>query len=63
MPLFNFYMMVDRSGAARRRGMRPDFIWIAFGNIKDADPVADAGVYRERRNASSKSLTAAARSR
>ena len=30
--------MVDWSGAARRRGMRTDSIWIAFGNVKDETP-------------------------
>jgi hypothetical protein len=38
MPLFDFYIMVDWSGAARRRGMRTDSIWIAFGNVKDETP-------------------------
>jgi hypothetical protein len=38
MPLFDFYIMVDWSGAARRRGMRADSIWIAFGNVKDETP-------------------------
>jgi precorrin-8X/cobalt-precorrin-8 methylmutase len=38
MPMFNFYIMVDWSGAARRRGMRTDSIWIAFGNIEDETP-------------------------
>jgi precorrin-8X/cobalt-precorrin-8 methylmutase len=38
MPLFDFYIMVDWSGAARRRGMRADSIWIAFGSIKDGTP-------------------------
>ena len=31
MPLFDVYIMVDWSGAARRRGGRSDTIWIAFG--------------------------------
>jgi len=31
MPLFDFYIMVDWSGAAHRRGGRSDTIWIAFG--------------------------------
>ena len=31
MPLFDFYIMVDWSGGARRRGGRADTIWIAFG--------------------------------
>src|SRR5277367_3590920 len=38
MPLFDFYIMVDWSGAARRRGMRTDSIWITFGNVKDETP-------------------------
>ena len=38
MPLFDFYIMVDWSGAARRRGMRADSIWIAFGSVKDESP-------------------------
>jgi precorrin-8X/cobalt-precorrin-8 methylmutase len=31
MPLFDFYIMVDWSAAARRRGGRSDTIWIAHG--------------------------------
>jgi hypothetical protein len=31
MPLFDFYIMVDWSGGARRRGGRSDTIWIAHG--------------------------------
>jgi hypothetical protein len=38
MPLFDFYIMVDWSGAARRRGMRADSIWVAFGRIEDESP-------------------------
>ena len=38
MPLFDFYIIVDWSGAARRRGMRTDSIWIAFGNAEDETP-------------------------
>jgi hypothetical protein len=38
MPLFNFYIMVDWSGAGSRAGNRPDSIWIAFGGIEDEDP-------------------------
>jgi precorrin-8X/cobalt-precorrin-8 methylmutase len=38
MPLFDFYIMVDWSGAARRRGMRADAIWIAFGGVVDESP-------------------------
>lgn len=36
MPLFDFYIMVDWSGAARRRGGHSDTIWIAHG-AKNAD--------------------------
>ena len=38
MPLFDFYIMADWSGAARRRGMRADAIWIAFGGKVDERP-------------------------
>ena len=38
MSLFDFYIMVDWSGAARRRGMRTDAIWIAYGDIKADNP-------------------------
>ena len=38
MPLFDFYIIVDWSGAARRRGMRTNSIWIAFGNAEDETP-------------------------
>ena len=38
MSLFDFYIMVDWSGAARRRGMRADAIWIAYGDIKAEKP-------------------------
>ena len=38
MPLFDFYIMVDWSGAARRRGLRADSIWVAFGSIEDENP-------------------------
>jgi len=31
MPLLDFYIMVDWSGGARRRGGRSDTIWIAHG--------------------------------
>jgi hypothetical protein len=31
MPLFDFYIMVDWSGAASRRGGRSDTIWVAHG--------------------------------
>src|SRR5580700_9594051 len=38
MPLFDFYIIVDWSGAARRRGMRADSSWIAFGSVEDESP-------------------------
>jgi hypothetical protein len=38
MSLFDFYIMVDWSGAARRRGMRADTIWIAYGGIETENP-------------------------
>jgi hypothetical protein len=38
MSLFDFYIMVDWSGGARRRGMRVDAIWIAYGDIEDEIP-------------------------
>jgi hypothetical protein len=38
MSLFDFYIMVDWSGATRRRGMRADTIWIAYGGIESEDP-------------------------
>jgi hypothetical protein len=34
MSLFDYYVMVDWSGGARRRGNRSDAIWIAHGAIK-----------------------------
>ena len=39
MPLFDFYIMVDWSGGARRRGGRSDTIWIAHGSIIDDAPL------------------------
>ena len=33
MSLFQSYIMVDWSGGSRRRGMRTDTIWIAYGGI------------------------------
>ena len=42
MPLFDFYIMVDRSGAARRRGRRSDCIWIAHGPTEADEPVTDS---------------------
>jgi hypothetical protein len=42
MSLFDFYIMVDWSGGARRRGGRSDTIWIAHGpRIADA-PLTDS---------------------
>ena len=38
MSLFDFYIMVDWSGATRRRGMRADTIWIAYGGIETENP-------------------------
>jgi precorrin-8X/cobalt-precorrin-8 methylmutase len=42
MPLFDFYIMVDWSGAARRRGRRSDCIWIAHGPTEADEPVTDS---------------------
>jgi precorrin-8X/cobalt-precorrin-8 methylmutase len=39
MPLFDFYIMVDWSGGARRRGGRADTIWIAHGPITADTPL------------------------
>jgi hypothetical protein len=39
MPLFGFYIMVDWSGGARRRGGRSDTIWIANGPRTADDPL------------------------
>ena len=38
MSLFDFYIMVDWSGAARRSRMRANTIWIAYGDIKAEKP-------------------------
>jgi precorrin-8X/cobalt-precorrin-8 methylmutase len=38
MSLFDYYVMVDWSGGARRRGNREDAIWIAHGAIKAEAP-------------------------
>ena len=38
MSPFDYYIMVDWSGAARRRRMRTDTIWIACGKIKAEKP-------------------------
>jgi precorrin-8X/cobalt-precorrin-8 methylmutase len=42
MPVFDFYIMVDWSGAARRRGQRSDAIWIAHGARGTDAPVTDS---------------------
>jgi precorrin-8X/cobalt-precorrin-8 methylmutase len=42
MPLFDFYIMIDWSGGARRRGGRSDAIWIAHGPITADAPVTDS---------------------
>ena len=42
MALFDFYIMVDWSGGARRRGGRPDTIWIAHGPIDADAPSTDS---------------------
>ena len=42
MPIFDFYIMVDWSGSARRRGDRLDAIWIAFGPIQVDVPVTQS---------------------
>jgi hypothetical protein len=42
MPLFDFYVMVDWSGGARRRGARADTIWIAHGPITADTPLTDS---------------------
>jgi precorrin-8X/cobalt-precorrin-8 methylmutase len=42
MSLFDFYIMVDWSGGARRRGGRSDTIWIAHGPIKADAPQTDS---------------------
>jgi hypothetical protein len=44
MPLFDFYIMVDWSGGARRRGGRADTIWIAFGP-RTADAASTVSPY------------------
>ncbi|MGB9390912.1 MAG: hypothetical protein WCB70_13140 [Xanthobacteraceae bacterium] len=42
MPLFDFYIMVDWSGGARRRGGRSDTIWIAHGRRTADTPLTDS---------------------
>jgi hypothetical protein len=39
---FDFYIMVDWSAAARRRGMRTDTIWIACGDFKAEKPQTES---------------------
>jgi hypothetical protein len=40
--LFDFYIMVDWSRATRRRGMRADTIWTAYGGIEAENPKTDS---------------------
>lgn len=42
MPLFDFYIMVDWSGGARRRGGRADAIWIAHGSVTADAPLTNS---------------------
>ena len=42
MSLFDFYIMVDWSGAMRRRGMRANTIWTAYGGIEAQNPKTDS---------------------
>ncbi len=42
MPLFDFYIMVDWSGAGRRRGRRSDTIWIAHGSMTGDAPITES---------------------
>jgi precorrin-8X/cobalt-precorrin-8 methylmutase len=42
MSLFDFYIMVDWSGAARRRGRRSDSIWVAHGSTTEDAPLTDS---------------------
>ena len=42
MSLFDFYIMVDWSGAARRRGQRSDTIWVAHGSTTEDAPLTDS---------------------
>jgi len=46
MSLFDFYIMVDWSGAARRRGMRADAIRIAYGDIEAEKPKTASPFFR-----------------
>ena len=42
MPLFDYYIMVDWSGGARRRAGRSDAIWMAHGPVTADEPVTDS---------------------
>jgi hypothetical protein len=42
MPLFDFYIVVDWSGGARRRGGRSDTIWIAHGRRTADTPLTNS---------------------
>jgi hypothetical protein len=42
MPLFDFYIMVDWSGGARRRGGRSDTIWLAHGRRTADTPLTNS---------------------
>ena len=42
MPLFDYYIMVDWSGGARRRGGRSDTIWIAHGPRTADTPLSNS---------------------
>jgi hypothetical protein len=49
MPLFNFYIMVDWSGAGSRRGNRTDSIWIALGGTEDEEPKTESPFFTDQR--------------
>lgn len=42
MGIFGYYVMVDWSGGSRRRGNRPDTIWIAHGGRSTSIPTAES---------------------
>jgi precorrin-8X/cobalt-precorrin-8 methylmutase len=42
MSLFDFYIMVDWSGAPRHRGRRSDTIWVAHGSTTEDAPLTDS---------------------
>lgn len=42
MAIFDHYVMVDWSGGGRRRGNRPDAIWIAHGGRSGSIPVTES---------------------